>query len=148
MKKYYIFVCTLLTVALIACSSTSQPPQSTAAIISIESLPDSAIYDTIEVWRDSVWLGIEKKWTEEAFQHCLKKNKLKISCGSCIGVYMELNFYINSDGKLDKYEVLRSRFCEKPAMESCMMEYFKNLKFPKKYYNKMFKTRLGRYLKC
>lgn len=156
MKKYYTFACGLLLWALLACSSTpsqmaEKMPENIAVSISEtikETLPDSSIYDSIEVWRDSVWLDIEKQWTEQAFNPCLKKNKIKISCGSCTGVYMELNFYINAQGKLDKYEVLRSRFCEKEGMESCMMDFFQKMTFPEKYYNTIFKTRLGRYLKC
>lgn len=149
MKKL-LFASTLcmMVVLILACSTPTVPKTTNLPSLVAETKSDSSDFPIVDLWRDSIWEAIEKDWIETTFNPCLKAAKIKISCASCTSVFMDLTFYINAEGRLEKHELHKARFCEKDSLEKCFLTYFYELKFPSKYYKTTLKFRLGRALKC
>jgi len=148
-KSIFYFIFGIIGVLTCACSSgPSQGESDEKDLILATRANDSLIYETIEIWQDSTWDAIEREWLKKSYNPCLKKSKVKISCDDCTAVVIDAIFYVNGEGKLEKYVVERSSYCMKEEIEGCFVQYFYEMDFPKKYYNKSFRLRLGRALKC
>jgi len=114
--------------------------------------PDSVIKTSdlkYEQWK--AWDSISDYWLKNEFPQCLKKNNLKLSCSGCESIYLVVNFYIDNDGKLSSYEIVKDKACGKAATHSlkkCFLLYFNNLVFPPLLRNIYLQVYLGNGLKC
>jgi hypothetical protein len=98
----------------------------------------------------TAWDSIETGWHKKQFQPFLKKNKIKISCATCDGVYLDFVFQVHEDGHCHP-KLVRSMKCHKPLSRKeadDMEKFFMRMDFPPCFYNTTLSVRLGRYLKC
>jgi len=97
------------------------------------------------------WSNVKSKWMRSEYGACLKKFKLKMSCGGCTYIYIKAVITIDPDGKLSGYEKTGENVCGKkisPELEKCFMEPLKKQIFHEKLKNRSFETMLGTGLKC
>jgi hypothetical protein len=102
-----------------------------------------------EQWH--LWDSIDNYWLKNEFPVCLKNNKLKLSCSGCESIYLVVNFYIDKEGKLTKYDIVKEKVCGKTAttaLKKCFLSYFQTLVFPPHLRNINIQVRLGNGLKC
>jgi hypothetical protein len=98
-----------------------------------------------------VWDSIDNYWLKNEFPLCLKNNKLKLSCSGCENIYLVVNFYIDNEGKLTKYDIVKEKVCggtATAALKKCFLSYFQTLVFPPPLRNINIQVRLGNGLKC
>ncbi len=97
------------------------------------------------------WTNFYNNWRITEYPKILQENKLKMNCSTCESVYMEVLFVINEIGKLDHYEVLKSKKCNEgfsKKLEKRFMKAFMDFQFPKDMRSIKFEARLGTGLKC
>jgi hypothetical protein len=102
-----------------------------------------------EAWKS--WDSIQRTWMKDIYFPCLKENKLKMSCGSCVYIYIDAKFTINNEGKLIDIQILKENICTKKAsakLKKCFFEYYQNLVFPPSLRNKKIKAKFGTGLTC
>jgi len=102
-----------------------------------------------EAWHD--WDSINSFWMHNYYSPCLRENKLKMSCASCVYIYIDALFEIDSVGKLIDIQVLKENVCSMKASEKlkqCFFKYFKELVFPESLRRKKIKSKFGTGLKC
>jgi hypothetical protein len=102
-----------------------------------------------EQWH--VWDSIDNYWLKNEFPLCLKNNKLKLSCSGCESIYLVVNLYIDKEGKLTKYDIVKEKVCgnvASPALKKCFISYFQTLVFPPALRSINIQVRLGNGLKC
>lgn len=105
---------------------------------------------TLSPEQKSAWDSIEVSWTRKYFNTFLKRNNIKINCGACTGIYMDVVLTINKEGyanaDITKHVRCGGRLSEK------QITYFKNsfsqLLFPPSMRNVILNVQVGRYLKC
>jgi hypothetical protein len=98
----------------------------------------------------TAWDSIETIWYKKQFAPFLKKNKIKISCATCDGVYLDFVLQIHDDGHCHP-KLVKNRKCEAHLTRTEIAEmekFFMLLNFPACFYNAVLEVRLGRYLKC
>jgi hypothetical protein len=125
------------------CDKTQNPaqPDSPKRILSYE-LSGTA-------WTD--WKAIDADWMKNHYWACLEKFNLKMSCGRCEDIFIDVELHINAEGRLDSYKILKENICEKkitPELEQSFLEYFKKLTFPESLRNLIIQTKLGTGLRC
>lgn len=118
-----------------------------------DTIPCDSIIKThnlnVEQWR--AWDSISDYWLKKEFPFCLKKNNLKLSCSHCESIYLTVNFFIDSEGKLNEYEIVKENICGSKAttvLKNDMLKYFKSLEFPPCLRNINIQVLLGNGLKC
>ncbi len=118
-----------------------------------DTIPADTIIKTFDLndeqWH--VWDSIYEYWLKNEFPRCLKMNKLKLSCPHCESIYLTVNFYIDSKGKLSKYKIVKENVCWSKATTSLkngMLKYFKSLEFPPPLRNINIQAIIGNGLKC
>src|SRR3990167_6698898 len=76
---------------------------------------------------------IKDQWLQTEFPSCLQKNKLKLKCGKCEYVYIDVEMSINEEGKLAEHKILKENKCGRfftKKLEECFLEYFYHYTFP------------------
>jgi hypothetical protein len=102
-----------------------------------------------ESWKN--WDSINHVWLKEVYFACLKENNLKMSCASCVYIYIDAGLTIDSLGKLTDIKIFKENICSNKASEKlkqCFFSYYKNLVFPKSLRNRRIKAKLGTGLSC
>jgi hypothetical protein len=117
------------------------------------TIPADTIIKTHDLDREQwqAWDSISNYWLKNEYPLCLKKNKLKLSCGHCESVYLLVNFYIDKEGKLSKYEIIKDKACGSNAtikLKNCFLSYFLNIIFPPPLRNINIQAHIGNGLKC
>ncbi len=143
MKRHYHFLFTILI--LLFCNTTYSQ--------NITAFPVDTIIKTHDLntqqWH--VWDSISNYWLKNEYTACLKKNNLKLSCGHCESIYLVVNLYINNDGKLSKYDIVKDKVCGSKAttkLKNCFLNYFNTIVFPPPLRNINIQAHLGNGLKC
>ena len=117
------------------------------------SLPADTIIKTQDLNNEQwqIWDSISNYWLKNEFQNCLKMNNLKLSCGYCASVYLTVNLFIDNEGELSNYEIVKERVCGSKAstkLKNCFMQYFETIVFPAPLRNINIQVQLGNGLKC
>jgi hypothetical protein len=102
-----------------------------------------------QAWKD--WDSVNQVWIKEIYFPCLKENNLKMSCASCVYIYIDAIFNIDSCGKLANIQIIKENICSGKAsgnLKQCFFTYFKNLVFPEALRKKKIKAKFGTGLKC
>jgi hypothetical protein len=104
-------------------------------------------------WKtDSLMHEVFNRWERTGFVKLLKKHNVgKIDCGDCEGVTAKIQFYINSEGKMQSIKLLQSNKCGFPFTEKFTIDFinsFSNLVFPEILRNSCYHFYAGRRLKC
>jgi hypothetical protein len=102
-----------------------------------------------KAWHD--WDSINNIWMHNYYFDCLKDNKLKMSCASCVSIYIDAIFKIDSSGKLTDIQIIKENVCSNKAsdkLKQCFFSYYKNLIFPESLRRKKIKSKFGTGLKC
>jgi hypothetical protein len=112
---------------------------------------DTLITDTD--WKtDSLMKEVFNPWESKDFYMLLKKHKVgKIDCGGCEGVSAKIQFYIDTEGKIQSIKLLQSNKCGFPFDEKFRNDFinsFSTLVFPDVLRNKCYQFYVGRRLKC
>jgi len=143
MNKLHLLIITICFIQLSNISfCQNDNPLPTDTIIKTHDLNN-------EQWQ--IWDSISDYWLKNEFQNCLKKNKLKLSCGYCASVYLTVNLFIDNEGKLSKYEIVKERVCGANAstqLKKCFFEYFETIVFPAPLRNINIQVQIGNGLKC
>jgi len=102
-----------------------------------------------KAWKN--WDSINHVWMKEVYSPCLKENKLKMSCASCVYIYIDAGFTIDECGKLVDIKIFKENICSNKAsdkLKKCFFEYFLNMVFPLSLRNKKIVSKFGTGLKC
>jgi hypothetical protein len=97
------------------------------------------------------WDSINTHWMNNVYYSCLKANKLKMSCASCVYIYIDAEFTVDSAGKLTNIKIIKENICSRRATEkliNCFFDYFRNLTFPQPLRQKRIISKFGTGLKC
>ncbi len=97
------------------------------------------------------WNTIYSTWLNSEFKQILKKYNLRLNCGSCVSVYIDVIFTIDCNGKVNDYTITKDNICGNKATQEqikSFMKYFKLIVFPDNLRNIRIKTKLGNGLKC
>jgi len=125
------------------CGKTQNPaqPDSPKRILSYE-LTGSA---------RTAWNAIDADWMKNHYWACLDEFNLKMSCGRCDNIFIDVELHIDTEGRLESYEILKENICANkitPELEQSFLAYFKELTFPESLRNLIIEARLGTGLKC
>lgn len=93
---------------------------------------------------------VQKEWRKE-YSKILKEQKIKLDCGACESLYIDVILSINSNGKLEYYKPVSSDKCGEKfskGFEIRFMKWFFNYKFPESLFNLKIEVRLGDSLRC
>jgi len=97
------------------------------------------------------WNEIKEKWIKNHYRSCLKKFRLKMTCGNCTYIYMKAVITVDNNKRLTGYSKTGENVCGRkitPALEKCLMEPLEQKTFPDDLKNSEFETMLGTGLKC
>lgn len=81
----------------------------------------------------------------------LKKYKLKMNCGNCTSVFMDVVFFIEPDGHIVDYVMVDSKKCGAEfdeEMQADFVFFFVQINFPPSLRDMHLQYRLGTSLKC
>jgi len=102
-----------------------------------------------DAWKK--WDSISHDWMKKVYFPCLKENHLKMSCASCVYIYIDAGLTIDSLGKLTDIKIFKENICSNKASEKlkeCFFSYFRNLVFPPSVRKRKIKAKLGTGLSC
>lgn len=121
-------------------------------LISADAVYPSSVreYELPDGGRDA-WYRIRDEWMRNRYPLCLKKFRLRMSCGDCVYIYMKGNITIDSSGRMSRFNETASNVCSKkipPALRECFLKPLKEKVFPDNLKGKEFETMLGTGLKC
>ena len=100
---------------------------------------------------DYIWDDIQRDWLQTQYGHCLKLAGLRMSCGGCPAIMLDVEFITDARGGLKSTRVLRENICGKkatPALRGCFLKFFKTNPFPKPLRNRTLNGKLGTGLAC
>jgi hypothetical protein len=127
-------------------------------VLIIKSLTLVAQTDTISKWNYELegqsykdWDSVNQFWMKNVYFPCLKENKLKMSCASCVYIYIDAIFDIDSCGNLVEIAIIKENICTNKAndkLKACFFNYYRNLVFPLSLRKKKIKAKFGTGLSC
>ncbi len=139
--KILIFVLFILSINIYS-EELTQKQESKKEIVKTYELKD----EEYKKWRD-----ISDDFNRKKYLSCLKKQKLKMNCGNCTNIFIDVVLNINETGKLNGYEIIKENICTRKIskkLKKCFMDYFENMAFPEESKSKSIEIRLGTGLKC
>jgi len=140
--KLLMFVFIFLSINIYSDESTTQKQEVKKEIVKSYELKD----EEYKKWRD-----ISDDFNHKKYLSCLKKQKLKMNCGNCTSIFIDVVLNIDETGKLNSFEIIKENICTYKIgkkLKKCFMEDFEKMTFPEESKNKSIEIRLGTGLKC
>lgn len=111
---------------------------------------DTLTFQNLDYKEMNLWDSIERKWYQNHFNLFLKKNKIKISCGGCSRFIMDVYFEIHEDGHCHPKLILAQKcYAELTAKQRIeLLKLLMLIEFPEPFYNRNYRFKMGRALKC
>ncbi len=135
MKTYVLFI---LLFTSFFCSSAQ------------ENSKDTVYFKDFSYAEMNQWDSIQRLWSQKYLQPFFKKHKIKISCGSCSSFVMEIYFEVKANGicQPNLLSVQRCHIDLSKKQRDELSKLLLQLKFTDQFYNRNFRLRISRVLKC
>jgi hypothetical protein len=142
--KFLALIC-LLVVSLLLTAST-EVLRMEQEFITIEQMSP----DQLKIWNPLFDL-----WLQDVFRPTLKALNYKQDCTQCGDIYFITRFYVDSEGRVSQYEIVREEIdCrnkttqQNDEMRQALTYNFRNWTFPPALRNRIIEARMGEVTRC
>lgn len=98
-----------------------------------------------------LWHEMRDSFIRHAFSKILQKHGLRLNCGDCSSVFMDVSFSVDEQGKVRVKGIDRKKACGgdfSSAMEADFIAFLHTYPYPQPLRGSRVRLRLGNGLKC
>lgn len=98
-----------------------------------------------------LWHQVRESFLKHRYPQILKKHGLKLNCGTCTTVYMDIAFSVGLAGNISVHSIDRTKACGGEFSEKLtqdFLDFLREYPYPASLRGKSVRLRLGTGLKC